>query len=196
MGVKMRVKTYKFYDLSIDYKIGLKDYGNLFINGESFKNFLKNRNYAIDMKSGRTPSKFNPDYWGGEYEFITMADVDTIIYRLNRESKEKLTDYAINNEKNLIKVPKNSLIISSAMTLGLAFINDRDVYINQNVFWVNLNEELCNKKFILWYFNTYVRKQFSEIYSAKYLSKLELSRINIPKLSIEIWDNKFKRCCI
>lgn len=28
MGVKMRVKTYKFYDLSIDYKIGLKDYGN------------------------------------------------------------------------------------------------------------------------------------------------------------------------
>ena len=183
MGLK--VESFKFSKLSKDYKLGLKDYKNLYSNGIPLKNFLLNKSYSTDILSGRTPSKFTPEYWNGEYDFITLADVDTLTYNLNKEIQEKITEEAIDKNSNLILVPKNSLIISNAMTVGLAFINDRDVYINQNVFWTKINESIINKKFLLWYFNCYIRNVFQNVYSAKYLSKQELSIINIPNVKLE-----------
>lgn len=182
----MITKTYEFSKLSRDFKLGLKDYSSLFSNGIPLKEFLLNKSYINDIKSGRTPSKFKPEYWNGEYDFITMTDVDTQLYILNETSKDYITDEAINNEKTLYKVPEGSLIISNAMTIGLSFIANREVFINQNVFHVNVNEELINKKFLLWYFNVIVREKLEDTYSAKYLSKREISRINIPPVSIDI----------
>ena len=33
--------------------------------------------------------KFRVDYWGGDYDFITLADVDTDLYMLNPDAEEK-----------------------------------------------------------------------------------------------------------
>lgn len=187
------MKSIHLFEFSDDYKMGLKDYSGLYKNGIPLKEFLENKNYETDIKSGRTPSKFRADYWDGDYDFIALADVDTDVYMLNPDTEEKITDAAIEECGNMVLVPKGSLLISNAMTVGLAFIVDRDVYINQNVFWVKLDETKVNKKYLLWYFNCVIKDLFDKVFSSKYLSKKELSRICIPEIDKKKQDEIVKR---
>ena len=191
--MSVRMKSIHLFEFSDDYKMGLKDYSGLYKNGIPLMEFLENKNYETDIKSGRTPSKFRVDYWGGDYDFITLADVDTDLYMLNPDAEEKITDVAIEECGNMVLVPKGSLLISNAMTVGLAFIVDRDVYINQNVFWVKLDETKVNKKYLLWYFNCVIKDLFDKVFSSKYLSKKELSRIRIPEIDKKKQDEIVKR---
>lgn len=186
----MGLKTFAmdFVELAIDPKIGLKDYSCLYKTGTRLKSFLLDQNIRTDIKSGRTPSRFNEDYWNGENEFLTMSDVDTLTFSINQECVAKITDYAIEEEKTLYQAKKDSLIVSNAMTVGLSFISDRPVFINQNVFEVNLDETKVNKKYVLWYLNLIVRPLFQTTYTSKYLSKNELGRIKIPLISKSIQD--------
>ncbi len=186
--MSVRMKSIHLFEFSADYKMGLKDYSGLYKNGIPLKEFLENKNYETDIKSGRTPSKFRVDYWDGDYDFITLSDVDTDLYILNPDTEEKITDAAVEECGNMVLVPKGSLLISNAMTVGLAFIVDRDVYINQNVFWVKLDETKVNKKYLLWYFNCVIKELFDNVFSSKYLSKKELSRICIPEIDIKQQD--------
>ncbi len=178
MGLK--TLTIDFAELSIDPKVGLKDYSCLYKTGIRLKWFLLNQNIQTDIKSGRTPSKFNKDYWNGKNEFLTMSDVDTLTFSINTECTNKITDYAVEEEKTLYQAKQNSLIVSNAMTVGLSFLLDRPVFINQNVFEVILDENKINKKFVLWYLNLIIRPLFKKTYTSKYLSKDELGRIKIP----------------
>ena len=191
--MSVRMKSIHLFEFSDDYKMGLKDYSGLYKNGIPLKEFLENRNYETDIKSGRTPSKFRVDYWGGDYDFITLADVDTDLYMLNPDAEEKITDVAIEECGNMVLVPKGSLLISNAMTVGLAFIVDRDVYNNKNVFLVKLDETKVNKKYVLWYFNCVIKDLFDKVFSSKYLSKKELSRIRIPEIDKKKQDEIVKR---
>ncbi|MDM5270790.1 restriction endonuclease subunit S [Sulfurovum sp. zt1-1] len=180
-------KAVKFSNFALDPKLGLKDYSVLHIkNGIYLKNVLLNKNVETDIKSGRTPSKFNEDYWNGEYDFFTMQDIDNSTYILNNKSSEQITDYAIDNEKTLYMVPRNSLIVSNAMTIGLAFITQRDIFINQNVFHINLDDDLVNKIFLKWYFNLVFRPKFKKLFASKYLSKDEFGRLLIPNIPLDI----------
>lgn len=178
MGLK--AFTIDFAELAIDPKVGLKDYSCLYKTGVRLKSFLLNEKVQTDIKSGRTPSRFNEEYWNGENEFLTMSDVNTLTFSINPECADKITDFAIDEEKTLYQAKKGSLIVSNAMTVGLSFLTDRSVFINQNVFEVNLDETKVNKKFVLWYLNLKVRPFFQTTYTSKYLSKDELGRIKIP----------------
>lgn len=178
----LNIYSLEFSNLSIDPKIGLKDYSCLYKNGIRLKNLLLNQNIQTDIKSGRTPSRFNKDYWDGENEFLTMSDVDNLTFSINSICSDKITDFAIENEKTLYQAKENSLIVSNAMTIGLSFLTDRPVFINQNVFEINLDENKVNKKFVLWYLNLIVRPLFQTTYTSKYLSKDELGRIKLPNI--------------
>ena len=184
----LNTRTILLQDISIDPKLGLKDYSSLYKKGIRIKYILQNRNITIDIKSGRTPSRFNEDYWNGDYEFLTMQDVDTFLFRVKDKCESKITDYAIENEKTLYKAPANSLIISNAMTIGLSFLSDREIYLNQNVFHLSINEKQVNKVFLLLYFNLKLRPIFQKLFASKYLSKDELGRIKIPNISKAIQD--------
>lgn len=187
----MTLKTYTIHlpEFSIDPKLWLKDYSRLFKEGIRLKNLLVWQNVSVWIKSGRTPSRFNEEYWNWDYDFLTMQDVDLLTFSINKECVDKITDYAIEEEKTLYQAKKWSLIISNAMTLWLSFLTDRDIYINQNVFEINVDQEKANKKFILWYFNLVIRPLFQSTFSAKYLSKNELGRIKIPKIPRTLQDS-------
>ncbi len=186
----MALKTFTidFSELAIDPKVGLKDYSCLYKNGIRLKSLLLNQNVQTSIKSGRTPSRFNEKYWNGKNEFLTMSDVDTITFSINSECVDKITDYAVEEERTLYQAKQNSLIVSNAMTVGLSFLLDRPVFINQNVFEVNLDETKVNKKFVLWYLNIIIRPLFQTTFTSKYLSKDELGRIKIPYIEKEIQD--------
>lgn len=190
--MSVTIKNWNLSFVSKDFKVGLKDYSSLYFGGMPLKDLLVHQSFVQDINSGRTPSRFNPEYWGDDYEFITMSDVDTYLYGLKERSVDCITEDAVFFEKTLLQVPENSLIISNAMTIGLTFITDRPVFINQNIFWVNVDESRINKKFLLWYMNCIVRKSFQKIYSTKYISKRELSRITIPDISLSK-QKKFER---
>ena len=55
--MSVRMKSIHLFEFSDDYKMGLKDYSGLYKNGIPLKEFLENKNYETDIKSGRTPSK-------------------------------------------------------------------------------------------------------------------------------------------
>lgn len=184
MGVEY--KKVKLSSLSNSERLGLKDYSTLQLKDFVFlKNILVNNDAANGIKSGRTPSKFNEQYWYGEYEFLTMQDVDKSVYILNKECAEKITDYAIEEEKTLFKATNGDLIFSNAMTVGLAFEIDRDVYLNQNIFAI-IDSTKYSKTFLKWYFNLVFKPNFDKVHTSKYISKEEVSKIRIPKISIEI----------
>ena len=71
-------------------------------------------------------------------------------------------------------------------------IIDRDIYINQNVFWLNIDENKYNIVFLKWYFNLFLRKSFETIFSSKYYSKDEYARLCIPDISLEIQSKLVK----
>ncbi|MFK3865231.1 restriction endonuclease subunit S [Pseudoalteromonas rhizosphaerae] len=178
-------KKIKLSSLSLNDRIGLKDYSLLHIDNYVFlKNILMNRDTDNGIKSGRTPSKFNEQYWNGEYEFLTMQDVDKSTYVLRKCSSEHITDYAIENERTLFQASTGDLIFSNAMTVGLSFLVDRNIYINQNVFALKIDDNAYNKVFLKWYFNLVFKPNFDKIHTSKYISKSEVGKIKIPNFEI------------
>lgn len=180
MGLRLLDKN--LHELSIEPKIGLKDYSVIYKQGIRIKRLLKNQDTTSDIKSGRTPSKFNEDYWKGDYDFLTMQDVDTDLFCLKNTCESKITDLAIEELKTLYQVKSNSLVISNAMTIGLAFLTDRNIFLNQNVFHLDLDDKKVNIKYLLWYFNLQLRPIFQKLFTSKYLSKDELGRVKIPDI--------------
>jgi type I restriction enzyme, S subunit len=180
------IKKVKLSSLNLNERIGLKDYSLLhFDNYVLLKNILVNKDVENGIKSGRTPSKFNEQYWDGDFEFLTMQDVDKSIYVLRPKCSERITDFAIESEKTLFQASKDDLVFSNAMTVGLSFLIDRDIYINQNVFALKIDETKYNKTFLKWYFNLVFKPNFDKIHTSKYISKGEVGKIKIPSFKIE-----------
>ncbi len=117
-----------------------------------------------------------------------MQDVDTDLFQLKNICKSKITDLAIEELKTLYQAKNNSLIISNAMTVGLSFLTDRNIFLNQNVFHLDFDDTKVNKKFLLWYFNLHLRPIFEILFTSKYLSKDELGRIKIHDIEKSIQD--------
>jgi restriction endonuclease S subunit len=187
----MGIRKISLKQFALDPKLGLKDYSLInSTKGYRLKNILKNTDVSTDIKSGRTPSKYNPDYWLGDIEFLTMQDINTSTYVLMPKVSAHITKYAVENEKTLYQAPANSLIVSNAMTIGLAFIVDRPIYLNQNVFHFNIDETKYNITFLKWYFNLKIRKAFQSIFASKYYSKDEYSRLILPNIDIAL-QNEF-----
>ncbi len=190
----MTIKKISLKSLSINERLGLKDYSLLHLKDFVYlKNILVDNDIVNGIKSGRTPSKFNEQYWYGEYEFLTMQDVDKSVFILNSECLEKITEFAIEEEKTLFKATKGDLIFSNAMTVGLAFEIDRDVYLNQNIFALKVDNSKYSKTFLKWYFNLVFKPNFNKVHTSKYISKEEVSKIKVPKIAIEIQNELAKK---
>jgi hypothetical protein len=181
----MEIKYISLKSFALDPKLGLKDYSAIYPeSGIRLKQILKDKSIEQNIKSGRTPSKFDEDYWGGGNEFLTMQDVDTSIFGLKAHVSECITEYAIESEKTLYQAPFNSLIVSNAMTIGLSFIVDRAIYINQNVFHLDVDDNLYNIVFLKWYFNLKLRPVFQKTFASKYYSKDEYGHLLVPNIPV------------
>ena len=120
----MGVRKISLKQFALDPKLGLKDYSLInSTKGFRLKNILKNANVSTDIKSGRTPSKYNGDYWFGEIEFLTMQDININTYVLMPKVSAHITEYAVKNEKTLYQAPANSLIVSKATSKSSEIIS-------------------------------------------------------------------------
>ena len=87
---------------------------------------------------GKTPSKDNQEYFGGEIPFIKIPDMHGQVFIVKTE--DSLTELGANTQKNKF-IPKNSICVSCIATVGLVSITSKDSQTNQQINSIVPNDE-------------------------------------------------------
>jgi type I restriction enzyme S subunit len=96
---------------------------------------------------GGTPSKSKSEYWNGDIFWCSVKDMEDDKHYLSY-TKDTITKKGLENSSaNLIKA--GTVITSTRMGLGRAFINKVDMAINQDLKALIPNERIDNR-FLLW----------------------------------------------
>ncbi len=100
--------------------------------------------------TGKTPSTFHKEYYGGDILFLKIPDM-TSIYPM--ETILTLTNEGLQQVKNLV-LPEDSLSVSCIGTLGLISINKKPLVTNQNINSIIFD----NKKYLYYvYYDAKIR---------------------------------------
>lgn len=78
---------------------------------------------------GKTPSRDNLAYWGGDNVWVSIADLKD---KYIESSKEHITDIAV-SESGINKVPQDTAIMSFKLTIGRAAITKCDLFTNEAI---------------------------------------------------------------
>lgn len=84
---------------------------------------------AGKLVGGGTPSKSKPEYWGGDLPWASVKDLAGITLG---ETEDSITEEGLQNSASNL-IPAGSVIVSTRMTVGEAFINHVDMAINQDL---------------------------------------------------------------
>lgn len=81
------------------------------------------------IRIGRTPSRANPDYWGGPHPWATISDMgDSPLTR----TREGVTDLAV-REARLQPVAPGTLLYSFKLTIGKMAVVATEIYTNEAI---------------------------------------------------------------
>ena len=81
------------------------------------------------IKIGRTPSRANPDYWGGPHPWATISD---LAYGPLSTTKEGVTDLAV-QEARLQPVAPGTLLYSFKLTIGKMAVASTPLFTNEAI---------------------------------------------------------------
>lgn len=85
----------------------------------------------FDLQMGKTPSRNNPSYWGGENKWVSIADIGKVSKYIE-ETKENITDAGV-AESGIKKVPQNTVIMSFKLSIGKTAITTEEMYTNEAI---------------------------------------------------------------
>ena len=91
----------------------------------TYKKFIE----VFNLQMGKTPSRDNLSYWGGENIWVSIADMKG---KFIGSAKEHITDVAV-SESGIHKVPQGTAIMSFKLTIGRAAITKCDLYTNEAI---------------------------------------------------------------
>lgn len=136
-----------------------------------------------DVITGSTPSTKNSEYYGGEYFFVSPADIGNKKYVENTERKLSKKGFNISR-----KIPKNSVLVTCiGSTIGKIAMSDREVTTNQQINSIVCHEEI-NAEFIYYaldyYFNR-LKKAYIAHQAVPIINKTEFSKIPLPIPKLE-----------
>lgn len=133
--------------------------------------------------SGTTPSSTVPEYWDGDINWITpaeMADESGVIY----ESKRKITELAV-KKSGLSPFPAGTVLLSSRAPIGKVGIAGVEMYCNQGFKNLICSDAIYNK--YLYWFLIYRKEYLNSLgrgATFKEISKSIVETIDIPLPSI------------
>ncbi|MBR5687788.1 MAG: restriction endonuclease subunit S [Prevotella sp.] len=84
---------------------------------------------VFDLQMGKTPSRDNPLYWGGQNTWVSISDLQR---QYIDSSKENITDKAV-SESNIKVVKKGTVIMSFKLTVGRCAITAKDLFTNEAI---------------------------------------------------------------
>jgi len=101
----------------------------------------------LRFTGGGTPSRLNPDYWGGDIPWVTVKDLGTFD---PHHSQETITEAGLGCSASHL-VPAGTLITSTRMAVGRAVIYEVDVAINQDLKALVPLPEMSSQYLRLWF---------------------------------------------
>ncbi len=84
---------------------------------------------VFNLQMGKTPSRDNLSYWGGDNIWVSIADLKD---KYIDSTKEHITDLAV-SESGIHKVPQGTAIMSFKLTIGRAAITKCDLFTNEAI---------------------------------------------------------------
>ena len=129
--------------------------------------------------SGTTPKTGNPEYWDGDINWITPAEITedtTVIY----ESVRKITDEGVAS-CGLSPIPAGTVILSSRAPIGKTAIAGVEMYCNQGFKNLICSDVVFNK-YLFWYLrgHTDYLNSLGRGATFKEISKAIVENIDIP----------------
>lgn len=101
-----------------------------------------------EVVSGGTPKTNVEEYWNGEFNWITPAEINDNDYIIS-DTKRKITQLAI-EKKKLPLLPKGTVLLSSRAPIGKVAITGKEMYCNQGFKNLICSDEICNE-YLYWY---------------------------------------------
>lgn len=86
---------------------------------------------AFELQMGKTPSRNNLDYWGGEHKWVSIADLG-LSGKYISSTKECISDTGV-IESGIKLVPKGTVIMSFKLSIGKTAITAEDIYTNEAI---------------------------------------------------------------
>jgi len=157
---KEQIKTYRQAVLKSAFEGKLVQGKGQKANGKSENGELpegwenvKVKDITEKIIGGGTPSTKNADFWDGEIDWITSAD----IYGPKEISpRKKITKEAIKNSATNL-LPKGNIIVVTRVGLGKLAITDRDLCFSQDSQGLFINKNKVDVNYALWYLSSAVQ---------------------------------------
>lgn len=150
-----------------------------------------------EVVSGSTPKTNIAEYWDGDLEWITPAELDDETYII-KESHRKITRAAV-QKTSLKPFPKGTVILSSRAPIGKVAIAGKEMYCNQGFKNLICSESVDNR-YLYWYLkgHTDYLNALGRGATFKELSKNIVENIEIPLPELDkqiMYSNILKKCC-
>lgn len=135
--------------------------------------------------SGTTPKTSNPNFWDGDINWITpaeLSDDSQIIY----ESQRKITELAVKSG-GLKPMPAGTVILSSRAPIGKVAIAGGEMYCNQGFKNLICSDAIFNK-YLFWYLKsrTDYLNTLGRGATFKEISKEIVENVEVPLPSISV----------
>ena len=165
-----------------------KIFGDPLLNDKKEWNFFKIKDIG-KIISGSTPSTNIPEYWNGEYLWITPAELNDDSFIINSTNR-KLTYLGV-KASSLIELPIGTILLSSRAPIGKVAIVGENMFCNQGFKNIIPNETI-NSIYLYYVFKE--KKEYLNFLGRgatfKELSKEIVENISIKVPPIEL-QNKF-----
>lgn len=137
-----------------------------------------------EVVSGTTPKSNIPEYWDGELNWVTPAELDEDSYVIY-ESQRKITEQAV-KDSSLKPFPAGTVLLSSRAPIGKVAIAGVEMYCNQGFKNLVCSEKVHNK-YLFWFLKdrTEFLNSLGRGATFKEISKSIVENIEIPLPDIE-----------
>lgn len=136
------------------------------------------------LESGHTPSRYHPEWWGGDIPWISLADIRDLDGTVARETRECTNEAGIANSAARV-LPEGTVVLSRTASVGFVAVMGRPMATSQDfVNWV------CGPELDPWFLaylltasRGYIRSLASgAVHRTVYMPTVQAFRVCIPAL--------------
>lgn len=132
-----------------------------------------------DIVIGRTPSRNRPEYWGGDFPWLSIADMNQ--GRWIQNTKEKITSAGVKESRSRL-ISKGTVLLSFKLSIGKVAVADIDTYTNEAIAALPIHDsDKLNRDYLFWCLRSIRLDEEVDIAAkGKTLNSKKLERLAIP----------------
>jgi restriction endonuclease S subunit len=139
-------------------------------------------NELCEINIGKTPSRNKSIYWGGGNKWLSISDLKE---KYISKSKEEITDIAV-EENNMKLVPKDTVIMSFKLSIGIVAILKEDMFTNEAIANFKIKDKsLITPEYLYYALKTLNFDNTDRAVMGATLNKSKLNDIKIPYCDIK-----------